>query len=61
MSNKQKMITLTDVQQMMIVELREKYGLPSDTSVIYEGLRMMYQKEFPEKVTLKNNRKSNDR
>ena len=53
------MITLTDVQQMMIVELREKYGLASDTSVIYEGLRMMYQKEFPEKVTLKEKKSTN--
>jgi hypothetical protein len=59
MSTKQKMITLTDVQQMMIVELREKYGLASDTSVIYEGLRMMYQKEFPDRVTLKKKKSTN--
>ena len=52
------MITLTDVQQMMIVELKEKNQMPSDTSVIYEALAMLYKKEFPNQVI---NKKKNDR
>jgi len=47
--NKTKSISISEKCQEMISQLKEKYGYPTDSSVLMTGLVELYRKTFKNK------------